>query len=165
MKVILAAVMFGVARATTGKYCLTDTDCSSGGYCMNDSTKTPMPVYLCHGGSDTDYCRGDGDCEGSYCSNDPTKTPVADMYLCHVGEKPESSQLEAQTCEADTDCQTYCQNDPTKTPPYTCHSIGGTCNTDDDCTGYCMDDPTKTPPYYCHMPNAKGFADVVINKL
>jgi hypothetical protein len=154
MKYASVALLVAPVSAIVGKYCKIDSDCTNGGYCMNDDTKQPRGVFLCHGGASDDYCQGDGDCTPSYCDDDPTKNPVAQMYLCHAGEKAATSkQVETQTCEIDTDCTSYCEDDPTKTPPYYCHAIGGTCGKDDDCVGYCENDPTKTPPFYCHMPN------------
>ena len=52
------------ATAIVGKFCLKDSDCVNGGYCMNDDTKQPRAVYDCHGGITDDYCQGDGDCPG-----------------------------------------------------------------------------------------------------
>lgn len=87
MKIFAVALLLAQpVSAVVGKYCETDSDCSAG-YCMNDPTKQPQPVYLCHGGGDTDFCRDDTECEGSYCAIDPTKSPVGDMYLCHVGSE------------------------------------------------------------------------------
>jgi len=131
MKITSLFLLAAPVAATVGKWCAVDSDCVTGGYCMNDDTKQPRPVYLCHGGASNDYCQGDGDCAGSYCDDDPTKTPIADLYLCHIGEKPLTTidDVGAMTCETDTDCQSYCDNDPTKTAPYTCHALGGTCAT------------------------------------
>ena len=75
LKAACLALLVAPATAIVGKYCLQDSDCANGGYCMDDATKAPLPVYLCHGGVAEDYCRGDGDCVSSYCADDPTKTP------------------------------------------------------------------------------------------
>ena len=132
------------------------TDCSGSVYCMNDPSKQPLPVFFCHGvSSDSDLCRGDGDCT-TYCSDDPSKTPNADMYLCHAGSRPLTSQLTAQTCEADTDCQTYCRNDhkvtPIHLPQHWWHLQCGQ-RPHWLLHGRPHQDPTV---YYFHMPNEKA---------
>ena len=67
MKLVTTALLVAPAAAAVGKFCKVDSDCVNGGYCMNDPTKQPRDVFLCHGGASNDYCQGDGDCTPSYC--------------------------------------------------------------------------------------------------
>ena len=75
------------------QYCRSSSDCDTGGYC--ETYKTPSEVFLCHGGDDTDYCTGDGDCSGSYCMNGAGKSP-AKAYQCHNAVQATASMVQVE---------------------------------------------------------------------